>query len=73
MHHFLHAADVIFGAVEEGWLVRSTDGGESWVNIKQGTEFDSHTVTILPDTGRNYLSKLYDDEWMRAQGFDVEE
>ena len=41
--------DVIFGAVEEGWLVRSTDGGDSWVNIKEGTEFDSHTVTILPD------------------------
>ncbi len=41
--------NIIFGAVEEGWLVRSTDGGESWVNIKEGTEFDSHTVTILPD------------------------
>jgi photosystem II stability/assembly factor-like uncharacterized protein len=47
----LSASDpqIIFGAVEEGWLVRSTDGGDSWVNIKDGTEFDSHTVTILPD------------------------
>ena len=43
--------DVVFGAVEEGWLVRSSDGGESWVNIKEGTEFDSHTVTVLPDGG----------------------
>ena len=43
--------DTIFGAVEEGWLVRSTDGGESWVNVKEGTEFDSHTVTVLPDGG----------------------
>ena len=43
--------DVIFGAVEEGWLVRSRDGGESWVNVKEGTEFDSHTVTVLPDGG----------------------
>jgi cystathionine beta-synthase len=25
-------------------------------------------VVILPDTGRNYLSKLYNDEWMRANG-----
>ena len=41
----------IFGAVEEGWLVRSTDGGESWINITQGTEFDSHTVTVLPGDG----------------------
>ena len=41
--------EIVFGAVEEGWLVRSNDGGESWVNIKDGTEFDSHTVTVLPD------------------------
>ena len=25
-------------------------------------------VVILPDGGRNYLSKLYNDEWMRANG-----
>ncbi len=25
-------------------------------------------VVILPDTGRNYLSKVYNDEWMRANG-----
>ncbi|TAM57062.1 MAG: pyridoxal-phosphate dependent enzyme, partial [Chloroflexota bacterium] len=25
-------------------------------------------VVILPDGGRNYLSKLYDDEWMRKNG-----
>jgi cystathionine beta-synthase len=28
----------------------------------------SVVVVILPDTGRNYLSKLYHDEWMRANG-----
>jgi cystathionine beta-synthase len=25
-------------------------------------------VTVLPDGGRNYLSKLYNDEWMRVNG-----
>ena len=25
-------------------------------------------VVVLPDGGRNYLSKLYSDEWMRANG-----
>ena len=25
-------------------------------------------VVILPDSGRNYLSKLYNDEWMRVNG-----
>ena len=40
---------IIFGAVEEGWLIRSRDGGKSWQNIKEGTEFDSHYVTVMPD------------------------
>src|SRR3990167_257190 len=29
---------------------------------------DAVMVVILPDGGRNYLSKLYKDEWMRANG-----
>ena len=27
------------------------------------------TVVIVPDSGRNYLSRIFDDDWMRAQGF----
>lgn len=26
-------------------------------------------VIIMPDTGRNYLSKLYNDDWMRENGY----
>ncbi|HET8784233.1 MAG TPA: cystathionine beta-synthase [Candidatus Limnocylindrales bacterium] len=29
---------------------------------------DAVVVVLLPDTGRNYLSKLYNDEWMRNNG-----
>jgi len=29
---------------------------------------DSVVVVVLPDGGRSYLSKLYDDEWMRKNG-----
>ncbi len=32
------------------------------------TARDAVVVVILPDGGRNYLSKLYNDEWMRANG-----
>jgi cystathionine beta-synthase len=35
----------------------ATDGGR-----------DAVIVVILPDGGRNYLSKLYNDEWMRNNG-----
>ncbi len=26
-------------------------------------------VAVLPDTGRNYLSKIFNDDWMRAKGW----
>jgi cystathionine beta-synthase len=26
-------------------------------------------VVLLPDSGRNYLSKVYDDAWLRELGF----
>ena len=29
---------------------------------------DAMMVVILPDGGRSYMSKLYNDEWMRANG-----
>ena len=32
------------------------------------TAKDAVVVVILPDSGRNYLSKLYNDEWMRTHG-----
>jgi len=28
-------------------------------------------VVIVPDSGRGYLSKLFDDEWMLANGYDL--
>jgi photosystem II stability/assembly factor-like uncharacterized protein len=40
---------VILGAVEEGWVIRSQDGGKSWQNIKEGVEFDAHSVAVMPD------------------------
>jgi cystathionine beta-synthase len=29
---------------------------------------DAIVVVLLPDSGRSYLSKIYNDEWMRANG-----
>ncbi|HWP58505.1 MAG TPA: hypothetical protein VNL14_11495 [Candidatus Acidoferrales bacterium] len=41
--------DVVFGAVEEGWVIRSRDGGETWQNLKDGVEFDAHCIALMPD------------------------
>jgi photosystem II stability/assembly factor-like uncharacterized protein len=46
----------ILGAVEEGWIVRSVDDGDTWVNVKDHVEFDSHTVTTLPGDPNRVIS-----------------
>jgi len=39
----------IFCAIEDGWLVRSRDGGESWRQVRAGVHCDAHMVTVVPD------------------------
>jgi photosystem II stability/assembly factor-like uncharacterized protein len=40
---------LVYGAIEEGWLIRSKDGGDTWETLKSGTTIDSHTVSVMPD------------------------
>lgn len=63
--HYPHVRDIglsqddpnlVLGAVEEGWVVRSTDGGRTWANLKSGTEYDSHTIKVMPGTGKVLIS-----------------
>jgi hypothetical protein len=53
-HLSLHPSDPnhVLGAVEEGWVIRSTDGGKTWENLRNGCEFDAHTVYFMPDNPR---------------------
>ncbi|MBV8194529.1 MAG: cystathionine beta-synthase, partial [Candidatus Dormibacteraeota bacterium] len=58
-------------AREEGILV----GGSSGMALHAALEVardrgpDEVIVVLFPDTGRNYLSKFFSDEWMRQNGF----
>ncbi len=58
-------------AREEGLLVGGSGGSAVYaaVKIAENMSDDKTIVVLLPDTGRNYLSKLYSDEWMKKQGF----
>jgi photosystem II stability/assembly factor-like uncharacterized protein len=40
--------ETVFGAIEEGGLVRSRDAGGSWEQIEQGVPHDSHTIRFVP-------------------------
>ncbi|MGZ6375519.1 MAG: cystathionine beta-synthase [Ktedonobacterales bacterium] len=58
-------------AREEGLLC----GGSCGTAVVAALEYakrlgpDDVVVTLLPDTGRGYLTKFYDDTWMRENGF----
>jgi cystathionine beta-synthase len=49
-------------------MVAALDECARILREEPATAGDAVVVVILPDTGRNYLSKLYNDEWMRTHG-----
>ena len=58
---------------EEGIFAGGSSGSAVWGAINYARRHDlgpEHVVVvILPDTGSRYLSKLFDDDWMRENGF----
>jgi cystathionine beta-synthase len=56
---------------EEGILVGGSCGTAVWAAVELGRELgpDAVIVVLLPDSGRGYLSKVYDDGWMADHGF----
>jgi cystathionine beta-synthase len=58
-------------AREEGILVGGSSGTAVAAALKYAQRLDKplNIVVLLPDTGRNYISKLYSDDWMRQNGF----
>jgi len=58
-------------AREEGILAGGSAGTTLWAALQIAARFgpEAQILTIIPDTGRNYLSKFYDDNWMLDHGF----
>ncbi len=56
---------------EEGVLVGGSCGTAVWAALHVARELgpEAVMVVILPDSGRGYLSKVYDDAWMADHGF----
>lgn len=60
-------------AREAGMLVGGTAGCAAVAALRYGMRPENAgktIVAILPDTGRNYLSKIYNSVWMQANGFE---
>ncbi len=58
-------------AREEGILAGGSSGAAVWaaLSLAKRLEPSDTLVVILPDTGRAYINKLYDDDWMSEHGF----
>jgi cystathionine beta-synthase len=56
---------------EEGLLIGGSGGTAVHAAIVVGADLgpDDLVVVLLPDSGRGYLSKIFDDEWMTRFGF----
>lgn len=56
---------------EEGLLIGGSGGTAIAAAVHVGAELGSDAVVVvhIPDSGRGYLSKLYDDGWMADHGF----
>ena len=67
-HSFLMARRL---AREEGIFAGGSSGSAVWAALKLAGGIDDakNIVVILPDSGNRYLSKFYNDGWMKKNGF----
>jgi cystathionine beta-synthase len=58
-------------AREEGLLVGGSCGSTAWAALEVARELGPGKTVLMtmPDSGRSYLSKFYDDNWMIQYGF----
>ncbi|HEX3541642.1 MAG TPA: cystathionine beta-synthase [Acidimicrobiales bacterium] len=56
---------------EEGILAGGSCGTAAWAALAVGRRLgpDAVVVVLLPDSGRGYLSKVYNDQWLADHGF----
>src|SRR3989441_7027710 len=56
---------------EEGLLVGGSGGTTVWAALEIAKRFGpgATILTMIPDSGRSYMSKFYDDNWMLEHGF----
>jgi len=55
----------------EGLFTGGSGGGciSATLRVAQDLDPNAFVVAFLPDTGMRYLSKVYNDEWMRERGY----
>lgn len=57
-------------AREEGILAGGSSGSVVWATLQMAKDLPENNivVAVLPDTGRNYLSKTFNENWLKEKG-----
>ena len=57
-------------AREEGLMVGGSSGGNVWaaLEVAKNMEAPARIVTVIPDSGFKYLSKIFNPEWLKEIG-----
>lgn len=60
-------------AREEGILVGGSSGMATAAALRVARDLPDEAVVVvlLPDSGRGYMDKIFDDQWMRGHGFEA--
>ncbi len=58
----------------EGLLIGGSGGTAVYGALEVARELGENdlVVTLIPDSGRGYLSRVFNEDWMTSMGFDVE-
>ncbi len=68
MARFLAREEGVFAGGSSGSALYGAIDYLNQTEIKKGK-----ALVILPDTGRNYLTRIFDDTWMRDNGFEPDD
>ena len=68
-----HTAKLL--ATREGIFAGGSSGANLWAALELAKTLTKSAtiVTVFPDTGLKYLSKMFNDEWMQTNGFAMED
>ena len=61
-------SSVVICGVEEGGIVTTSDGGDSWSNFRKGICDDAHSVATMPDDAHTILVATGDGTFISTNG-----
>lgn len=63
--------NIIFSAIEEGWIIRSLDGGKSWENLRDSVGHDCHVTALSPDNPKRVLTASFQGVFLSEDAGDT--